>query len=142
MTIRPAQALDLPGILQMLRDANLPSQGVSEHLDTFLVAQSDTEIVGTIGLELYGDIGLLRSAAVRESHRSSGVGTLLYERLRELAASQGVRSLVLLTTTAEKYFARKGFAAIDPQTLAGSILTSSEFTGACPSTAVCMEQKL
>ena len=142
MTIRPAQARDLPVILQMLRGANLPSQGVSEHLDTFLVAQSDTEIVGTIGLELYGDIGLLRSAAVRESHRSSGVGTLLYEHLRELATSQGVQSLVLLTTTAEKYFAKKGFATIDPKPLTGSILTSSEFTGACPSTAVCMEQKL
>lgn len=142
MTIRPAQARDLPVILQLLRDANLPIQGVSEHLDTFLVAQDDSDVVGAVGLELYGDIGLLRSAVVHESHRSSGIGTLLYERLREFASSKGVRRLVLLTTTAEKYFARKGFTIIEPQNLTGSILTSSEFTGACPSTAVCMEQKL
>jgi len=84
-------------------------------------------------------VALLRSLAVRQQERNIGIGATLLEQLMTNAHSRGVLRLVLLTTTAEHYFVRKGFVRIDRSALSGPITGSKEFTGACPSTAVCME---
>jgi amino-acid N-acetyltransferase len=46
---------------------------------------------------------------------------------------------VLLTNTAEGFFARKGFRRIDQKSVTGAVTSSVEFTGACPAHAACME---
>jgi amino-acid N-acetyltransferase len=79
---------------------------------------------------------------VTPSNRNRGLGTLLYNALLEYAKKRGVKRLVLLTNTAEEYFHRKGFVRIDRASLSGPLTTSAEFTGACPSSAVCMELTL
>ena len=53
------------------------------------------------GLELFGDVALLRSLVVSSETRSSGMGTALVRHAESYALSQGVRTLYLLTTTAE-----------------------------------------
>jgi arsenate reductase len=137
--IRNASEADYSAVAELLQSASLPTEGVVEHLQHFLVAENKVGIVGTIGLELYGDTALLRSAVIHPSWQNKGLGTLLYNRLTEYAKSYRVRRLILLTDTAEKYFARKGFRKIDAKSVSGPITTSVEFTGACPSSAVCME---
>ena len=137
--IRKAAAADLKNVEQLLRSASLPTRGVEEFFQDFLVAENRNGIVGAIGLEVYGNTALLRSAVVHPTEQNKGLGTLLYNQLLESAKAQGVRRLILLTDTAEKYFARKGFRKIDAKSVSGPITTSVEFTGACPSSAVCME---
>jgi amino-acid N-acetyltransferase len=140
--IRRAQSSDFTQITQLLESDALPLDGVPHHLDNFLVADLDGKVVGTIGLEIYGENALLRSAVVTPSNRNRGLGTLLYNALLEYAKKRGVKRLVLLTNTAEEYFRRKGFVRIDRASLTGPVTTSAEFTGACPSSAVCMELTL
>ena len=138
-SVRPARQRDLPRISALLESADLPTLGVAEHLETFLVAENGQEIIGSIGLEVYGDTALLRSAVVDEQRRGSGIGSLLYRRLIDRARALQVRKLILLTNTAEEYFRRKGFRKIDQNTVTGPITKSVEFSGACPSHAACME---
>jgi N-acetylglutamate synthase-like GNAT family acetyltransferase len=95
-----------------------------------------------MGLEVYGATALLRSAVVAGDHQRSGVGTALFVRLLDLARDEKVARLILLTNTAESYFRRKGFRTVDANAITGPIRQSTEFTGACPSTAVCMELTL
>lgn len=140
--IRRAQKSDFTQIAQLLESDALPLDGVPHHLDNFLVADLDGKVVGTIGLEIYSENALLRSAVVAPSNRNRGLGTLLYNALLDDARKRGVKRLVLLTNTAEEYFRRKGFVRIDRASLTGPLTTSAEFTGACPSSAVCMELKL
>ena len=137
--VRNAGPEDLEMVTAFLTAAGLPAAGVAEHLGSFLIAEKGKECVGVGGLEIYGDVALLRSLAVRQQERHSGIGATLLEQLMTNAHSRGVIRLVLLTTTAEHYFVRKGFVRIDRSTLSGPITGSKEFTGACPSTAVCME---
>jgi amino-acid N-acetyltransferase len=139
INIRKAAAADLQGVEQLLTSASLPTLGVKEFFQNFLVAENKNGIVGAIGFELYGETALLRSAVVHPTEQNKGLGTLLYNQLLKTAKSVGVRQLVLLTTTAEEYFERKGFTKIDPKSLTGPITTSVEFTGACPSHAACLE---
>ena len=142
VSIRQAKGVDYEKIAGLLSSSSLPSEGFAEHLHNFLVAENGDGIVGAIGLEIYGETALLRSAVVSSPLQYKGVGTLLYNQLIENAKSLGVRRLILLTTTAEKYFERKGWKRIDAKSVSGAVTTSVEFTGACPSTAACMELSL
>jgi amino-acid N-acetyltransferase len=140
--IRTAQKTeDLAQVLTLLRDASLPTEGVEEHFANFLVAvDGEGNAVGAIGMEQYADgTGLLRSAVVHASLRNSGIGSRLYEELIKAARQAGMKRIILLTTTAEKYFARKGFKSIARLSITGPVTTSPEFLGACPETATCME---
>jgi amino-acid N-acetyltransferase len=137
--IRQAAAGDVDAIIRLLEDAELPTDEVGRHVGTFLVAELQGTIIGAIGLEPYGDTALLRSAVVDPAHRGEAIGTRLYHALLCRAKESGARRMVLLTTTAEEYFRKKGFTRVDRTTITGPVTTSAEFTHACPSTAVCME---
>ena len=137
-SVRTASERDAEAVRSLLRDAALPTAGVPDDLANFLVAERDGEFLGTVGLERYGDAALLRSAAVRASERGTGIGEALVKRLIESARADGVRSLVLLTTTAEHWFPRFGFARITREEVPQALHASAEFQGACPASAVVM----
>jgi amino-acid N-acetyltransferase len=141
-TIEKARPGDIAAIEGLLKDSHLPVEGAKSHIGNFFVAWEGGSLSGVIGLEVYGEEGLLRSLAVRESDRSKGIGSGLYLRLIEEARSLGMRRVVLLTTTAEKYFRARGFRNVERGTISGAVRQSAEFTGACPDSAVCMELDL
>ena len=140
--IRRGRPEDAGEIEELLKASGLPVEGARAHMDHFFVARESGSLVGVIGLEVYGEEGLLRSLAVRESQRSKGLGSALYLRLIDEARSLGIRRLVLLTTTAGAYFSRRGFRNVGRETIKGAVTQSAEFTGACPDSAACMEIEL
>jgi amino-acid N-acetyltransferase len=115
---------------------------VVDWLERFWVAEHDGRVVGVAGMELYGDGGLLRSVAVTPGWRGSGIGRVLIDRVLEAGRAAGVRDVYLLTTTAEHYFPRLGFACISREQVPGVVRASVEFTSACPSSAVVMQKTL
>jgi amino-acid N-acetyltransferase len=139
-TIRVASAGDFAAVVRLLEAADLPRAGLKPTLPDFLVAEEGGRIVGAIGLELYGEYGLLRSAVVAEGRRATGLGTDLVESLVRRAESRGARVIYLLTTTAERFFPRFGFSAISRGEVAGPVQASEEFQGACPDSAVVMRR--
>jgi amino-acid N-acetyltransferase len=142
IVIRQAAPTDINAVKSLLESASLPTLGVSEHFQHFLVAEASEVIVGAIGLEVYDDTGLLRSAVVAPASQKSGIGSLLFQKNVDQARNLGVKRILLLTNTAEKYFERKGFVRIDQKSVTGAVTTSVEFSGACPAHAACMELKL
>ena len=107
-TIREAEWSELANVLALLRTCDLPVDGVEENLESFLVARENEALVGTIGLERYGDVGLLRSLAVASSGRGHGLGGRLVKMLLGYAKERGVTTIYLLTETAEAFFPRFG----------------------------------
>lgn len=139
INIRPARTQDLAHIEHLLLAESLPVAGVAQHLGNFVVAERDDNVVAAMGLEVYGDTALLRSAVVSPGEKGKGIGGTLYHAVLRNAARLGVHRLLLLTNTAEVYFARKGFKRIAQETVTGPITTSVEFSGGCPSHSACME---
>ncbi|MEO8101672.1 MAG: arsenic resistance N-acetyltransferase ArsN2 [Betaproteobacteria bacterium] len=139
---RPATRQDWPAIRVLLRSANLPLDGAEAHLATFLVATADETVVGCVGIERHADAALLRSCAVADDCRRQGLGHELVRRAIALARSLGIRELVLLTTTAETYFPRFGFAPAARDAVSDSLKSSPEFSGACPASARVMQLTL
>jgi amino-acid N-acetyltransferase len=142
ITLRQAVKKDLGKVSELLTDARLPLDGVADCIKQFIVAESDGSMVGSIGLERYGDYALLRSAAVAESHRGRGIGRKLVDALLTRARADGVKSIYLLTTTADAWFPEFGFTTIDRSWVPEEVTASREFRGACPSSAIVMRKNL
>ena len=85
---------------------------------------------------------VLRSVAVREDQRGRGLGQALVAAAEDLARERGASELILLTETAEPFFARLGYDVIDRGVVADDVAGSIEFAVACPSTAVAMRRRL
>jgi N-acetylglutamate synthase-like GNAT family acetyltransferase len=111
VAIEKASPTRLDDVLEILSQVNLPHDGVKEHFGGFLIARSGGgKILGCIGLERHGELGLLRSAAVRSEYQGQWIGNKLVRELLKCAASEGITEVVLLTTTAREYFqTRFGF---------------------------------
>jgi amino-acid N-acetyltransferase len=142
MRIREATSRDLGAVQSLLSANDLPIDGVKENFSSFIVAEDNGEIAGAIGLEMFGPVGLLRSAVVSLDHRGSGVGRRLVEQILDRASDEGIEELFLLTTTAEKYFPRFGFSSTTRSAVPAAVKASAEFHGACPDTAVVMTRRV
>lgn len=143
MRPEPARPADFAAIVRLLEDAALPHADLApEHLAHFLVLRDGDAIVGVVGMEVRGDAGLLRSLAVAVDRRGGGLASRMVDALEARTGASGVRALYLLTTTAEGFFARRGYALVDRATVPDAILATEEFRSICPSTAACMAKSL
>ena len=73
-TIERASAQDFDAVFRLLSMSNLPVADLEIHIDAFTLAGSNGTVVGTAGLEIFGELALLRSLCVAEHHRSKGIG--------------------------------------------------------------------
>lgn len=140
--IRLAGPGDWESVAALLAASMLPLDGAHDHFDGFVVAERDGSIVGCAAVERYGKVGLLRSVAVAPSERGRGTGAGLVERCLGSAAGGGIGTLVLLTTTADRYFPRFGFEVVDREAVPEMVRASAEFCGACPASATAMRLAL
>jgi amino-acid N-acetyltransferase len=136
--ITPARPADEPAIRALLRAAELPHEDFAAHLAHFLVARQGGAVVGAVGFELHGCDALLRSLVVEPSQRDGGLGDRLVRELATVARRAGVTRFYLLTTTAEGFFVRRGFAKIARELVPAAIAATPEFRSLCPASAVCL----
>ena len=142
MQIRSATSADLPAVEQLLRNSELPTVGVKDFINDFLVAEAGKDIVGVVGMEYCCNYGLLRSTAVAPDWRSKGVARQLVEQIIARAESRGTNALYLLTTTAERYFPSFGFEKTTREAVPPEIRATEEFRSACPASATVMSRQL
>jgi len=127
----------------LLAAANLPTSDLTdEQLAKFFYCGPATAPSALIGLEIYGADALLRSLAVDPTVRSKGFGSALVERAEAHSVAQGVGTLYLLTTTAEAFFARRGYHRIDRTMAPAAIRSTREFAGLCPASSAFMFKRL
>jgi amino-acid N-acetyltransferase len=139
MIMVPLTQNNFTAALDLLKKNNLPTEDISEATSLFVV-EEDNSVIGTIALEYAGSEGLLRSLAVAEDHRQNGLGGELVSFIEAYAMRQGIQQLYLLTTTAEKFFAKRGYLVVERTAVSPFIQNSSEFASVCPSTAVVMKK--
>jgi N-acetylglutamate synthase-like GNAT family acetyltransferase len=139
-----ASPSDSGEILTLLSAFDLPHEGVVEHLCGFIIARdAGGRLVGTVGLERHGQVGLLRSAAVASDLQHSGIGSCLITALLERAAKCGVEKVVLLTSTARDFFSQRfGFSEVSRTEYAAQLSASPEWKLPRCSSAVCMSLDL
>ncbi len=142
VTLRRAAAGDTERVARLLTEQALTGAGLADWIERFWVAEDRGAIVGVAGLEVYGRAALLRSVAIDRAWRGTGLGRLITEHALDDAKSAGARDVYLLTTTAEHYFPRIGFACVARESVPDALMASEEFQGACPASAVVMRRAL
>ena len=142
MVIRRAEHSDLPVVRRLLDSQHLPLDGIDEHIETMVVADSGSEVVGAAAVELYEDGALLRSVVVSPPARGQGLGHRLSEAALSIATDHGTRTAFLLTTTAEGFFPTLGFERVAREDVPASVKASIEFQSACPESATVMRKRL
>lgn len=117
----------------LLASAGLPTEDLSErHLDNFFYVGTAASPRGLVGLEIFGDVALLRSLVVVSERRGVGAGSALVGHAEQAARDAGVHTLYLLTTTAEEFFAKRGYRRADRGLAPPTIRATREFAGICP----------
>lgn len=141
VTIRPATPADEAAVAALLRESALVPLG--EFAEQYAVAvEAAGAVAGVAGVEVYAGDGLLRSVAVAADRRSQGLGAKLVQDRIAWARARRLRALYLLTTTAESYFARLGFARIAREDAPPAVAASHEWAAACPASSAAMRMLL
>jgi amino-acid N-acetyltransferase len=126
----------------LLKTSGLPADDLDFHKDLLVGYFEGHQLVGTGGLEVYGDYGLLRSLSVKLGIRGKSVGTNICEYLIDEAKHKKLKSIYLLTETASGFFHKRGFRAIPRKEVPSELSVSSEFSTVCPTSAMAMKLDL
>lgn len=129
--------------VRLLKSAGLPTEDLTAaHCENFYFAGPAEDPTGLVGLELFGNVALLRSLVVCAERRGSGEGTALLKHAEEHARQSGAHSLYLLTTTAEAFFSRHGYMRASRELAPPAIRETREFAGICPASSAFMTRTL
>jgi amino-acid N-acetyltransferase len=141
--IRAGRAADIKPAIGLLRAAGLPSEDFSDgFVGNFLVACAGPSVVGSIALEPFADLGLLRSLVVDPDYRGGGLGRLLVGGLETHARRNGISELWLLTIDADRFFLGLGYRPRKREQAPDVIRRTREFSLLCPDDAVLMKKRL
>ena len=118
---------------------NLPFKDIKLNGNFFLAYYDEAgNVVGSGGIEIYGDAALLRSVAVRATERGMSLGKQIVDDVLQHARELKILSVFLLTETAHDFFLKKGFKDISRDDVPAKVKASSEFSVVCPASAKCM----
>lgn len=129
-------------IIALLSSEKLPTDDLPEILKNFSVMTENEELIGVVGLETYGNYGLLRSLVIRPDYRNQNIAGKLVKEVEKLAAAEGLKAVFLLTETAPDYFSSKGYYLIARSEIPAEVQRSSEFSHVCPQSAIAMKKDL
>lgn len=114
LRLRPATQDDLAAIIALLEANHLPTWETEQHIGNFVVAEQDGRVVGCGGFEAYpaGRAALVRSMAVDEPLRGSGLGRKVLEWVMARARSLGMSEFYLFTMTARDFYLKFDFVDV------------------------------
>jgi len=127
----------------LLTEASLPVSDLPNCRSLNLLGMREGgRLVGVVGIEVYGALGLLRSLAVAQDRRNAGIGLGLVSNAETWAAERGVKTLYLLTTTAAEFFARLGYEVVPRAEAPAAIAATAQFADLCPASSTFMRKVL
>lgn len=143
-TLGPPQAIPFDSRVEALLSAcDLPVSDLPDNGAVQLLGQCrDGVLTGVVGVEVRERLGLLRSLAVAQEHRGSGLGQALVDHAEAWASERELEALYLLTTTASGFFQRLGYREISRNEVPAAIRASAEYSELCPSSATVMHKEL
>ena len=137
-SIRLARPEDRAALVNLLRQTDLLTDDLPDELAGFWLAEDETGLTGSAGLEVLGAVGLLRSVAVRPDCRGQYLASQLVDQARQHALATGLTDVYLITTTADGYFERLGFIPVLREAVPESISQTRQFSELCPDSAKVM----
>ena len=128
-------------VIRLLEDNSLPTSDLAGK-ELYALLDEDGKLLGSGGLEIFGNKTLVRSVCIIKEMQGHGLGRIINKELEKIAAGKNIHELFLLTTTAKKFFEQQKYSVIDRSAVPEVIQKSSEFSEVCPSSATVMKKAL
>lgn len=109
--ITKAKPQDKDTVLKFLKDEGFPTVDIDKFLPTFMIAELDGEKIGTAGIEIYGNNGLMRSIIIAKEYRGQLLGNTLVKSVLNMADLRGVKKVYALAKNEqqERFLSQFGF---------------------------------
>lgn len=124
MKISRAAERDLRQVQTLLRAAELPEAPRDFPRANLIVGLEGPLILGAVGLEVCGLLGVLAFAVVAEEKRRKGIGTSLVQALVARANELGLRELYVFASGCPEFFRALGFVELPRDAVPAQILSS------------------
>jgi amino-acid N-acetyltransferase len=134
-------ASDRAEVKTLLAACKLPTEDIGRDA-LFMVARRREQLCGVAGVEPFGAAGLLRSVAVHPAWRRKGIAFALCDAVMHDARQRGMRRLFLLTTDADRFFAKLGFTVTERAAVPAELRATAQFRELCPQSAIAMTRDL
>jgi hopanoid C-3 methylase len=131
LKIKLAKPNETKKVGNLLKKCNLSTEGLKEQINNFYLAELNNGLVGSIGLEIYGKYGIIRSTAVLPQYRKKGIGAKLAKKMIDFAESRGIDEIYLKTENEEKFFSGIGFRRITPDRIPAEIKDTDMLVESC-----------
>jgi N-acetylglutamate synthase-like GNAT family acetyltransferase len=125
--IRVATEQDLPTLVDFLEKANLGTEGLKEAVEYFLLMEDENGYLrATLGVEPFGENGLLRSLVIKAGMKEDEI-LELFEQILRLTKDKNLARLFLATnkTASLPFFELLGFSTISEQELPEELYQSN-----------------
>lgn len=126
LTIRIATFEDIDILKSFLDKAKLNTKGINEMIDTFLIMEDEEgQMKATIGMEPFGESGLLRSLVVTANTSENDL-LYLFKEMFLLAKNKEIKDLYLATNKLGpmKFVGVLGFQPVDKDQIPIAFLSS------------------
>lgn len=130
ITVRQAQVQDVPLIYQLMLPLMLDKtlimrdeDDIFEHLQEFVVAMKDGELVGVSALHIYGsNLAEIRSLVVSPKAQRLSIGHKLVKACEDMGKKLGVTRMFALTYI-DKFFLAQGYEIVAKESLPQKVWT-------------------
>lgn len=137
------KTIDERQILYLLERCRLPIEDIRKNKNiTFFTEYKSSKLCGVVAIEQLGSAVLLRSLAVAEGSRGTGIGSRLTKLAIEQVRRRGIVDVYLLTEHAQEYFLKHGFLELDRILAPDEIKQSNQFKHLCPDNSTLMVKSL
>jgi amino-acid N-acetyltransferase len=110
--ITKASKNDLEIAYSLLKLVDLPVEGVDDNFHNFFVIWEGDQLQGCAGVEIYEDIGVIRSVAVHPSFQGRALNRKQVKIIEKFSTERGLNKIYLLTENAKKFFSELKFIVI------------------------------
>lgn len=142
MAIKELNPEEFDSVFELLAEAKLDFSDLKQPNIRLFRFEENGLTIGAGGLEIFGDQALLRSVAVKKELQGEGLGKEMVAQIEQAARKSGIKSFYLLTNTAPEFFKSIGYQQIDRNDFAEPLKQTTQFSGLCPVSAVCMKKLL
>jgi N-acetylglutamate synthase-like GNAT family acetyltransferase len=138
----PLAPWERDGVKAALAKAGLPADD-ADASDVLIWRFERNDVpVGFGGLEVHGEVALLRSLVTLPPVRKRGFGAAMVGMLEAEALARKARAIYLLTAVEVRLFTRLGYAPCSRDRVPDAIRATAQFARLCPAAAVVMAKSL
>lgn len=131
---------DISEIIPHLEQNKLHTSDLSDKIRFYKWSEGITN--GYAGVELLGEVALLRSVVIAKENQKKGAGKKMVSAVLDELKKLGIKEVYLLTLSAEGFFSKLGFKTISKDQVPKVMMETEEFRTICPSSAICMVKEL